>query len=92
MDHPDRAAQVSAFMSTMKWMLGVLMAIAVISFVVALGAITDSRKQTLDALADMRKQLDSLKDQTVWNKQDQQALRETVGELRARLKRGGVQE
>lgn len=89
MDHPERMPRVESFMTSVQWALGLIIVMAVVSFVIIVAMAGDSRRQTLEAIQDLRKQVDSLKDQSQWTKEDQAQLREAMGELRASVKREG---
>lgn len=92
MDDPSRGHRLDIFITTAKWMLGLIGAIAIVSFILIVGSVSDARKQTLEAIQDLRKQVDLLKDDSHWSKQDRAELHETQGAIREALKRLEVQK
>ena len=87
MNDPDRGVRIDQFMVAAKGMLALIGILIVVIFVITVGSITDSRKQTLDAITDLRKQIDLLKDQNHWSVQDRADLHQSYGEIREALKR-----
>lgn len=87
MDHPDRAQAVFSFMTTVKWMLGVLFVIVLVTFFVIVGAVVDSRKQTIDIMEAISKRLGKVEMQADLSEKDRAELRETQGAIREMLKR-----
>ena len=87
MNDPDRGVRIDQFMVAAKGMLALIGILIVVIFVITVGSITDSRKQTLDAITDLRKQIDLLKDQNHWSVQDRAELHQANGEIREALKR-----
>lgn len=87
MNDPDRGVRIDQFMVTARWMLALIGLLIVVIFVVTVGSITDARKQTLDAITDLRKQVDQLKSENHWSLQDRADLHQSYGEIREALKR-----
>jgi hypothetical protein len=87
MSDEQRSVLVVQFMTGAKWMLALLGVLTVVIFVVTIGVLSDSRKQTLDAIADLRKQVEILRDQNHWSREDRAELHQGLGEIRAALKR-----
>lgn len=83
----ERAARVDRFMTGVKWTLAVLGMMAVASFIVTIASIADSRRRTIDAISDLRKQVEVLKGQNHWSIQDRSELHQNYGEIREALKR-----
>lgn len=87
MNDDGRGVRIDQFMVVAKGMLFLLGFMAIVAFVLTVASIGDARKQTLDAIGDMRKQLDVLKDQNAWSQQDRAELHETTGRIREAIKR-----
>lgn len=87
MNDPERGVRLDQFMTSARWLLAVIVVLACISFVIILAGITDARKQTIEAVGDMRKQIEILRDQNHWSIEDRRDLHETQGAIREALKR-----
>ena len=87
MDSPERGVRLDQFMTSARWVLGLIAVLAVVSFVLTIGSLADSRKQTLDAIADLKKQVEVLKDQNHWSLEDRAELHQGLGEIRAAIKK-----
>ena len=92
MDNPDRGPAVFAFMATAKAMLWILAGLAIVSLAVTLGSITESRKQTLEAIDAISKRIERLDTRADMSEKDRAELRETQGALREMLKRAEVKK